>query len=187
MMDPKEKQKLLILFGIIGVAAFVVYYNLLLRPQFATFIVSNREFHAVKRRVRSARALIANEQRIKKQYENFKSQSGELEKRLFSQDEISSLLQDFSGIADFSGVKILKIKPLESLDDVYENETGQGLYSKLPILIEAKAGYHQLGVFINKIEDMERVIRIDGLDIRGNSREPRHHEISLSLVTYIIR
>ena len=186
-MDPKEKQKLYILFGIIGAAVLVVYYNLLLRPLFTAFIANNREFYAIKRSVKSARALIANEERIRKQYENFKSRSEELENRLFSQDEISSLLQDFSGIADFSGVKILKIKPLELLDDVYENETGQGLYSKLPILIEARAGYHQLGVFINRIESMEKVIRIDGLDIRGNPREPRHHEISLRLVTYVIR
>ena len=56
-MDPKEKQKLMVLSGILGIAAVLFYYNLLLRPQFAKFIAMNREFQALKARVRSAETL----------------------------------------------------------------------------------------------------------------------------------
>ncbi|MFC1667734.1 type 4a pilus biogenesis protein PilO [Candidatus Omnitrophota bacterium] len=185
MMYSKEKQKVFILFGIIGITVLMLYYNFLLRPQFRTFIVNNREFRAVRGRVVGARALIANESRIKKQYENVKKESGIFEKRLPAQDEIPSLLEDFSNIAEFSGVKILKIKPLELPDDVYGYEAGARLYSEVPILIEARSSYHQCGVFINKIENMDRFIKINGIDIRSSSRDPRHHDIRLKLVTYI--
>ena len=184
-MDPKEKQKLYILFGIFGLSFLMVYFNLLLKPQFSSFIVANRDYSAVKSRVKSANALIANESRIKMQYENLKNQSQALEKRLPSQDEISILLQDFSKVAESAGVKILRIKPLEVLD---EGDAASGqFFSEYPILIEARAGYHQCGIFVNKLENMERFIRIDAVDIKGQTADPRHHDIRLRVSAYVTR
>ncbi len=184
-MDPKEKQKLYILFGIFGLSFLMVYFNLILKPQFSSFVVANRDYNAVKSRVRSANALIANESRIKAQYENLKNQSQALEKKLPSQDEISVLLQDFSKVAESAGAKILRIKPLEILgEDVAV--AGQ-FFLEYPILIEARAGYHQCGVFINKLENMERFIRIDAVDIKGRAADPRHHDIRLRVSAYVTR
>lgn len=186
-MYPKEKQKLYILFGIFAIAALLVYYSLLLRPQFLSFIVRNREFRAINARVRGAEALIASEQGMKMQHENLLEQSKAVEKRLPAQDEISSLLGGFSSIAESSGVKILKIKPLEVLDDISQAGAGVQLYSEFPILIEARAGYHQCGIFINKLENMERFIKIEDIDISGRPTDPRHHDIRLRAVTYIMQ
>lgn len=186
-MDPKEKQKLYVLFAIFGIAALMIYYSLLLRPQFLGFIVKNREFYAVKRRVKSAEALIANEARIKAQYDNLKKESVLLEKRLPAQGEVSSLLGDFSRIAESSGVKILKIKPLEKPGGASAAKTENQFYSEFPILIEARAGFHQCGIFINKLESMERFIEIDDIDIKGRPEDPRHHDIRLKLVTYVTK
>lgn len=180
-MDPKEKQKLMVLFGIFGIAGLMAYFNLLLAPQFSGFIRNNREFHTVRARVNSAKVLIASEDRIRKQFEGLKEQSGLLEERFPAQDEVSSLLGDFSGIAESSGVKILKIKPLEVAGDVSASE----LYSEFPILIEARAGYHQCGTFINKLENMERFIRIDEVDIKGRPDDPRRHDILLRVSTFL--
>lgn len=188
MMDPKEKQKLYVLFGIFGIAAMVFYFNLLLKPQFSRFIVNNREFYAIKRRVSNAKILIANEARIRTQYENLKKQAELLEKSFPGQDEISTLLGGFSGIAESSGVKILKIKPLEVLDHLSSDSAATDeYYSEFPILIEAKAGYHQCGVFVDKLENMDRFIKIDEVDIRSRSATPKHHDIRLRVITYVMR
>ena len=186
-MDPKEKQKLYVLFGIFGIAAIIVYYNLLLKPQFLSFIANNREFQAIKTRVRAAETLIANRERIKRQYESLDRQSALLEKRLPGQDEISSLLGDFSSIAESSGVKILRVKPLEVAGGVLQAGEEGGYYSIFPILIEARAGYHQCGVFINKLENMDKLIKIDDIDIKGRIDDPRHHDIRLRVRTYVIQ
>ena len=47
-MDVKEKQKLMILCGIFGIAAVMLYYNLLLKPQFLSFRMHNREYFSVR-------------------------------------------------------------------------------------------------------------------------------------------
>ncbi len=187
-MDQKEKQKLYILFGIFGLSFLMIYFNFLLKPQFSSFLVANRDYSAIKSRVRSANALIANESRIRIQYENLKNESQAIEKRLPSQDEISIILQDFSKIAESAGVKILRIKPLEVLDEASQSAHGAGqFFSEYPILIEARAGYHQCGLFVNKLENMERFIRIDAIDIKGRQTDLRHHDIRLRVNTYVTR
>ena len=186
MAAPSEKQKVIALFIIVGSALAAFYFNLFLRPQFSRFIVNNREFHVIKRRVASSEALIAGGERIRLQYENFKKQSDLLERKFPVQDEISSLLEDFSNTAESSGVNILKIKPLE-MAGVASAAGAQGaFYSIFPILIEARAGYHQLGSFINKLENMDRFIKVEKIDIKHSAADPRRHDIILQVVTYVM-
>ncbi|MBU1061253.1 MAG: type 4a pilus biogenesis protein PilO [Candidatus Omnitrophica bacterium] len=184
-MDVQEKQKLILLLGIFGIAALLVYYNLLLKPKFSGFIVYNREYISAKRSIKAAETLIANEDRIRRDYDNLKKQVDMLDGSFANQDDISSLLQDFSRIAESSGVKILKIKPLEVLDNISQDDAAHRFYSEFPILIEAIAGYHQCGEFVNKLEIMDRFIKIDDLDIKAGSGDPRHY-IKLKVSTYIV-
>ncbi|MBU1007249.1 MAG: type 4a pilus biogenesis protein PilO [Candidatus Omnitrophica bacterium] len=184
-MDPKEKQKLMVLFAIFGIVGLMVYYNLLLKPQFAKFIVANREFYEVRARVRNADILIASEDRIKKQHLNLSEQVGNFEKRLARQDQISALLQDFSSIAESSGVRILRVMPLDPARGADGSLSANGFYSEFPILIEAMAGYHQCGTFINKLENIDRFIRVDDVDIKGGAGDPRHQHIKLRVSAYI--
>jgi len=182
----KEKQKIYILIGIFAVIVLVIYYNLILRPQWLKFVAINRDFHEIKNRVKNAESLIASRDRIRMQYENLIKSASYLEKRFPGQDQISNLLEDFSRIADTSGVKILRIKPLETNEaSVSLNKKDASFYSEYPILIEARAGYHEAGLFINNLENMERFIRIDDIDIKGRQDDPRHHDIKIRVSTYI--
>ena len=186
MTDIKEKQKIYILAAIFGIAGLILYYNFLLKPQFAKFIAKNKEFRIIKEKVKSGEVLIANEAVLRRQYENFVKQAGYLEKRLPSQDQISSLLEDFSNVAESSGVKILRIKPLEEPAPLSKQKPVNNAYTEFPILIEARAGYHQLGAFINKLETMDRFIRVTDLDMAGNDKDPRHHDIKIRIITYVL-
>jgi Tfp pilus assembly protein PilO len=186
MIELKEEQKIYILIAIFGIAGFIFYYSILLKPQFSAFIARNKEFRIVKERVKNGEALIANETVVRRQHDNFKKQAGYLEKRLPGQDQISSLLEDFSNIAESSGVKILRIKPLEDPAPISKQKSANNSYTEFPILIEARAGYHQLGTFVNKIETMDRFIRITDIDVTGTDRDPRHHDIKMRIITYVL-
>ena len=180
-MDPKEKQKLILLFVIFGIVGIMLYVNLLLKPQFSRFLVMNRDYNAVKTRIRNAEALISNETGILKQYDTLSKKALAMEEGLTRQDQISGLLEDFSRTAEASRVKILRIKPLESIDEMSQSS----FYEDFPILIEARAGYHECGLFIDKLEKMDRFIEIEDIDIRGNPDDQRHHDIKLRVNTYI--
>jgi len=187
MTDIKEKQKIYILAAIFGIAGLVLYSSLLLKPQFAKFIARNKEFGIIKEKVKSGEALVANETAIRRQHENFVKQAEYLEKRLPGQDQVSSLLEDFSNVAESSGVKILRIKPLEEPAGLTKQKPANNSYAEFPILIEARAGYHQLGAFVNKLETMDRFIRVTDIDVAGTDKDPRHHDIKIRILTYVLR
>ena len=187
MADLKEKQKIYILIAIFGIAGLVLYYSLLLKPQFSNFIARNKEFCIVKERVKTGETLIANETGLTRQHDNFVKQADYLQKRLPSQDKISSLLEDFSNIAESSGVSILRIKPLEEPAPLSKQKIAANSYTEFPILIEARAGYHQLGTFMNKLETMDRFIKITDIDISGTDKDPRHHDIKMRIITYVLQ
>lgn len=186
-MDIKEKQKLYALIAIFGIAGLLLYFNLLLKPLFSSFVAKNREFRTVRSRVKNEEQMLANEAAIKKQYENFAKQADYFEKRLPSQDQISNLLEDFSSVAESSGVKILKIKPLEAAAAANKQKAVNNAYDEFPILIEARAGCHQLGDFVNKIETMDRFIKITDVDVAGIDKDPRHHDIKMRIITYVLQ
>ncbi len=186
-MDIKEKQKIYILAAIFGIMGLVLYYNLLLKPQCSKFIAKNKEFRAIRVKVAGGEALIANEAAVRRQHENLMKQAGYLEKRLPGQDQISSLLEDFSNVAESSGVKILRIKPLEEPAPISKQKPLNNSYAEFPILIEARAGYHQLGEFVSKLETMDRFIRVTDLDVAGTNKDPLHHDIKIRIITYVLR
>ena len=96
MAELSEKQKLYALFAIFGFAGLILYYNFLLKPQFASFNAKNKEYRVVSYRVKNEDAIIANEASLNRQHESFQKQADYLQKRLPAQDQISSLLEDFS-------------------------------------------------------------------------------------------
>lgn len=187
MADLKEKQKIYILIAIFGIAGSMLYYNFLLKPQFSSFIARNKEFRIVKERVKKGEALVANEAGVRRQYDNLKKQAGYLEKRLPSQDQISSLLEDFSSVAESSGANILRIKPLEEPASLSKQKSAANSYIEFPILIEARAGYHQFGAFVNKLETMDRFIKITDIDMLGIDKNLRHHDVKMRLITYVLQ
>ena len=187
MAELSEKQKLYALFAIFGFAGLILYYNFLLKPQFASFNAKNKEYRVVRGRVKNEEAMIANEASLNRQYDNFQKQAEYLQKRLPAQDQISSLLEDFSSVAESSGVKILRIKPLEEPVPLNKAKQVNNTYTEFPILIEARAGYHQLGAFVNKLETMDRFIKITDIDIAGMEKDPRRHDIKMRIVTYVLQ
>lgn len=187
MANISDKQKLFLLFAIFGIAGLAAYYSVLLKPQFLSFITKNREYFVVKNRVKSEEIMIANEQGIIRQHKNFEKEAEFLKKRLPSQDQVSSLLEDFSNVAESSGVKILKIKPLETPTALPGQKVTNSAYSEFLILIEARAGFHELGDFVNKIETMDRFIKIADIDVAGTEKDPRHHDIKMRIVTYVLQ
>jgi Tfp pilus assembly protein PilO len=184
-IDPKEKQKIYLLIGIFVVAGVTLYFNVLLKPMFSNFIVMNREYYKIRTKVNNAKMLLANKAKIEEQYNLLKGQAEEYGKRFPNQAEVSSLLGDFSNVAEASNVKISRIRPLEDID-IAQATGSNDLYYEYPILIEARGGYHQLGVFFNKLEGMERFIKVNTLDVKSNSQDPRRHNIIIKVSTYIM-
>src|SRR3989338_2900230 len=102
------------------------------------------------------------------------------------------MLPFFSGLASQTQVKIQTIfpqRPLNQPDDrllAAQGKTATELmvYKEIPIQIDAQANYHQLGTFLSLVEASKKPMQVTTLRVSSNPKEPRWHNVSLSLLTY---
>lgn len=64
--------------------------------------------------------------------------------------------------ADASGVKLVSVTP--------QNPERQGRFWKIPVLIEAECGYHELGRFAANLESLPKLVKIDR--VRAETSDP---------------
>lgn len=108
--------------------------------------------------------------------------SAQKAKTIISEHDLSSLLENISSIANKVNVRIMQIKPSRDLKDS-DSKSGNAV----PVLItmELLSGYHNLGKFINDIENSDVLISIDELKILANAKDPLLQNVNLTLRTYV--
>lgn len=71
--------------------------------------------------------------------------------------EIPNLLQSISALGQNAGLNIVSFKP--------GRESAQEFYAEIPVSIELSGAYHNLGVFLDKISKMSRIVTVTSLSI----------------------
>lgn len=105
-------------------------------------------------------------------------------KKIISDEEIPSLLQDISDIANKHNVKIKQIKP--SRDTKAKDEAVQGaILSPTIITLDLSCGYHSLGSFLNDLENAVRFIAVQGMKVTSSSSDYLNQSVNLVLKTYV--
>jgi len=78
--------------------------------------------------------------------------------RLSKNKNASYFINQITKLADESGIEIISIKP-----GLFQRED---YYQKLPLVLEAKATYNQLGEFISKLESSRQFILVEEMNLR---------------------
>ena len=141
----------------------------------------------LKQKIQAAERELLNLPIYKKQYEEMKDKIEICKKKLPYEKDIPNLLEHLSKTAKATGVKILAIEPVNP--DVKIKQEAQekgGLYLEMPIKIDARAGYHQLGIFINKLENSERFMKVTDLRIEKEGSNAKMHDVSLVISTFVL-
>ncbi len=168
-----NEKMLLVVFAALFV--FGVDYFLWLRPVGAVFAETGPQLKSLKIELETLRDDKKNAAIIEKNWSELKGRLVEAEKRFIAPSEIPSLLEQLSVMARDSGVRLISLKPVAA--------EGTGYYSRVPIRIQALAGTHAFGRFLEKLETSTTLFRIQDLRIAGNADEQRH-VIDLSLEAY---
>jgi Tfp pilus assembly protein PilO len=178
--------------GVLGIVVLYVYVGMILTSLW-------REASSTARRVSDARAQLAalrqattNEAALQEQHRSLQEAVVALRGQLPSEEELPAVIEFLSGLASQTQVKIQTIfpqRPVNVPDD--RLLAGQGktpaelmVYKEIPIQIDAQASYHQLGTFLALVEASDKPMQVATLRISGNPKEPRWHNVNLSIVTY---
>ena len=179
-IDLKDKKKVLILGAIVGVGAIYIYLSFILLPQIARVAVAYSKADKLNSEAKVAQREISEIEGLKKQVIKYRGKIESYESMLPAEQEIPKLLEGLSDMAKSANVKIVAITPIQSKQEAQNNQT----YQEIPILINAKSGYHELGKFLNNLENADRFMKVIDIRINENKATPKRHDVEILVLTY---
>lgn len=101
---------------------------------------------------------------------------------LLVKPDVPQILKELNQIAERLRIKFVSVNPLERKETILP---GAGeLLLQIPIRIKLQCGYHELGIFINKIENLPRFMKITELKINADSGNIWTHQAELVITSY---
>ena len=112
-----------------------------------------------------------------------------------SEEELPNVRQFLSEAASQANVTIQAVITQKPADEAKEpirvketekKKEGPPSYKQIPIQIDATAGFHQLGLFLSKVETSPYPLQVVSLRISENPKDPKRHLVKLVIQTYVI-
>lgn len=149
-------QKILIMVAffllIIGLYVYLRYM-----PKMEELGAMEQKLVGLQTKLSQSKAVANNLPRFQADFDQLKEKLAFALITLPSSDEIPKLIKDMESLGQSSGVDF---KSLKLLDDV-----PKGFYAEVPIELKLVGGYHDVGVFFNKLSNLPRMINISKVNI----------------------
>jgi len=167
-------------YVLVGFMAFIFLldYFVLMRPQLVALGKINPEIMAVSKKIKKAKTDMKQLDTYQSNLDTLSKKFEEANLKVKSRDEVPIILEHIANIAGETGVKIDQIMP-DTLDQELLTENNQRRYYDLPIYIEARSGYHNLGKFLNKLKQNDISLRIGAFTIIATD-DTRYHLVKLT-------
>lgn len=186
-----DKQKINNILIVVGLVVLLDVF-FILKPQFnkitKEYLPKKREIiqelKAFKEGVKTSPGVAVKLQQLETNVEESLSQ-------LTSEQDIPGFLSWISSVARDNKVRLMEIKPLKELKIKRKAKDAAGSlkdrYYLLPVQLNLESGYHQLGSFLNQLEQGRYFIRLADLMVKANSKSTITHDINLKLETFILK
>jgi len=174
-----EKNRNFILGGIL-LAIFLLDYFVVLQPQLSTLNKLTPQIKILSEDLVRARTNIQRINQYRKQSRELEGKMDFINQGIKSKEEVSVILEKISRVANNCNVHINQMTPfVDEQELLLENNDGK--YFSLPISIEAGAGYHDVGVFLNEIESKSASLLIDKFTFAAKVNDRMKHTVRLTL------
>lgn len=104
--------------------------------------------------------------------------------KIYSQGEIPLLLNEISVIANDNNIKVMEINPSRDTKGKDKSSKGEDFVA-LRIKLDLMGEYHNLGSFLNQLENGGQPIFAEEIKISRNPEDYLKEEVSLILKTYV--
>ena len=164
-----EKNRYYILGGLL-LLIFLIDYFLVLQPQLSTLRSLNPKISLLAGDIKTAEE---NNRKLN-QYQNdltrLRDKMKLVNQSIISEGEVPWIMEKISRMANKSGVKIDQIMPLKSSQTMLM-KNNEAKYFSLPILVDARSGYHDFGRFINDLENSENFLSVSNFTFAADAND----------------
>ncbi len=146
----------LIVVGISGVILGGFWYQFL-RPMEANLVAQNAQLTQLNQDVAAAVQRQQQLAEIRAESEELGEQLEDLKTILPLERETDQILRQVQQAATDSSLRILRVSPRATVDNEF--------YSEWPIDMQVEATYHNMGLYLDRIRELERIVNISGLQM----------------------
>lgn len=180
-----DNKKLIMIIMILLIFLYLDY-NFLLKLQFAALKTSEPKILSLKKDLDNLSKDLEKMQELKKKQIVPDQKALSKIKKIVPSEQLASLLQDLSNIANKNDIMIEQIKPSkEAQGPKQEKIVGIDKFQPVLITLDLTCDYHHLGKFINDIEEGQTYILVQGMKIKSQPGEYFKQKVNLLLKTYV--
>ena len=173
-----EKNRYYIFTGIL-VFVFLIDYFIIMHPQLGTLSKLALDNKSLSEEIDDSKSEIQKlglyKKQIERAEEKLKATSGKIRPR----EAVPLVLENISRIANKNGIKIEQMVP-QSGDQKILTSTKERKYYSLPIVVDAKGGYHNFGRFLNQMENEGLYLAVTSFSLTSGG-ESKTHSIKFTL------
>ncbi len=153
-IPPRQRYMLL---GVLGAAIATAYVYLLMMPLWAEKGKLEGELQKLQADLDQKRIIAANRPKLEAEIRVLEKQLEAAVVKLPEEKEIPKLLTQVNTLGQQSGLEFLLFRPATSVR--------KGFYAEVPIDIRIQGDYHSLGVFLDRVSKLERIVNVADLRI----------------------
>jgi type IV pilus assembly protein PilO len=174
-LDPKIKIAIAVVLAILPLVVFYfLFYTANVEQQNGLEnqkVALNKELQDVKSKSKDL-------PKFEKELQQAESQFGETSALLPKDKEIPKLLTDISSLGRTAGLEFLTFKPMPDIP--------KDFYSEIPISLNIRGPYHNVGFFFDQVSKLERIVTVSNVKMGTPKKEGAEMilQSNCQLVTY---
>ena len=161
--DLSPARKFLLVLVIV-LLIFGLYWQLVYKGKARTINRLRSDLSNKQAKLNENEAIARNLPRFKKEVEKLNQRLGKVVQELPNSREIPNLLETINNLGAINGLEVIYIKP--------QNDVDKGFYAEVPIAIKVRGGYHEMGLFLDAMSRLPRIINVSDITM-GNAREDK--------------
>lgn len=181
VLTPRQQRQLL--FGIGGGIGFIAWVSLFLIPQQQALVVVQPQVKNLREQLKTTRQELAERSAMEARVAELSSTYGFPAVVPPPEQQLPDLLKAIGETARRHQVHFLAAKPKSDVNKLTPGPSG---YLELPIFVVVSGGYHEMGTFVDALENSSHLLRVRELAIRGNPENPYHHVGGLLLQAHLV-
>jgi type IV pilus assembly protein PilO len=174
---PKTQKVAIGIIGLVAVGALAFF--LLIQPTWDERDALWNRNETLRAKVVQARADEANLRPFRVQAAALRKRLEAAQERLPLEREVPRLYRQVSDLAIQSGLGLALFQPRASEE--------KAVLTELPIALISESGFHQLGVFFDKVGRLPRIVNLGDFRMSGIERSTGTVRAELTLTTYVFR
>lgn len=158
-------QKLAVLGGV-ALAIVVLYWMLFYGARRSELHALHGKLSKLEKNLVESRAVASNLTTFTEELDKLSIQLDDALQKLPNSTELPILLTDITNVGKKSGLEFRSFRP--------RSEVQRGFYAEVPIDIEVRGSYHNVGLFFDRVAHLSRIVRVSevSMTVENDAKDP---------------